>query len=172
MDGTGSAGIRKRRWISLCWLCAALLLPGGCLQDAEDQCFTFDNANDPQASSACVGGEPADTGTGSSSLTIVHVATINEVVVIANTGLADQDMTSWTLENEVSGTDTFTFPGFTLLEGTSVRVHSISGLDDADDLYWDGGDHWDTLDSIVLKDDSGNTIDTCGDGEVCWDKGD
>ena len=153
---------------------ALALLLGGCLEDAEDKCYAFNNTNDPEPSDACVGGEPADTGTGNSTLAIVHVATVNEVVVIANTGLADQDMGSWTLENEDSGlaVDIFTFPSFILPLGDFVRVHSIAGSDDADDLYWDGADHWQTNDSVVLKDDSGGTIDTCSDGEVCWDKGD
>lgn len=172
----GARTAKTRWWPSLAALLAMLLAAsalGGCVQEAEDQCYVYDNPVDTDRSSVCTGGEEAGSGSGSSSVTIVHVATINENVVIINTGLADQDMTGWSLENEVSGlpADIFPFPAFTLLVGEFVRVHSIVGTDDADDLFWDGGDHWDTLDSIALKDDVGNTINTCGDGEVCWDDG-
>ena len=154
---------------------AAVVLLGGCLQDAEDQCYTFENNFDASASSTCVGGEPSETSTTGGSVAIVHVATVNEVVVIVNTGLSDEEMTGWTLTNEVSGdsADIFTFPdAFILGTGDFVLVHSLTGTNDADDLYWDGGDHWDTLDSIAMKDESALTIDTCGDGDTCWDKGD
>lgn len=153
---------------------AAVILLGGCLQDAEDQCFTFNNPNDQNRSDVCVGGESSDPNTTGGNVAIVHVATVNEIVVIANTGLSDEDMTDWTLTNQVSGdtADIFTFPSFLLGPGDFVRVHSITGADDADDLYWDGGDHWDTLDSIAMKDESDLTIDTCGDGDTCWDQGD
>ena len=154
---------------------AAVVLLGGCLNDAEDQCYTFINTNDTIASSICVAGDSSDTDTTGGSVAIVHVATVNEIVVIVNTGLSDEDMTGWTLINDVSGdtADIFTFPdAFILGPGDFVRVHSITGTDDADDLYWDGGDHWDTLDSVAMKDESDLTIDTCGDGDTCWDKGD
>lgn len=155
-------------------LLAAVLLLSGCLQDAEDQCFTFNNTNDTNASSVCLGGESSDSDTTGGGMAIVHVATVNEIVVIANTGLFDEDMTGWTLTNQVSGDDAdiFTFPSFILDQGKFVRVHSIIGTDAANDLYWDEGDHWDTLDSIAMKDESATTIDTCGDGDTCWDKGD
>ena len=166
-DGAGRA-----RRLMLVILAAAALL-GGCLQSAEDQCFTFDNTSDANASSVCAGGESSSSDSSSGNVAIVQVSTVSDVVVISNSGLSDEDLTDWTLTNEVSGdtADIFTFPSFILGDGDFVRVHSITGTDDANDLYWDGGDHWDTLDSIAMKDETDLTIDTCGDGDTCWDDG-
>lgn len=154
-------------------LLAVLLALGGCLQEADDKCFVFDNTADATPSGACVSGESTDTEGSSGTLAIAHVSTQSEVVVIVNTGLVEEDMTGWTLENELSAlpADIFSFPAFILLTGKLVRVHSDIGTDDVDDLYWDGGAHWSTGDRAVLMDEVGSLIDSCTDGDSCWDRG-
>ena len=163
----------RQGWLVLLVLLASALMLSGCLQEAEDKCFTFDNTNDPEASGECTGGEPTETGDSGGTVAIVSVTTLNEVVVISNTGVLDQDMTDWTLENEGSSlpADIYTFPSFVLTAGNFVRVHSDTGTDDADDLYWDGAGHWDGGDTAVLKDELGSPISTCADGDPCWDGG-
>ena len=163
---------RTWRQALLALLASALVL-SGCLQDAEDQCFAFNNTNDAAPSDLCISGESTGTGDSSGSVTIVSVTTLNEVVVISNTGLLDEDMTGWTLSNEASSlaTDIFTFPSFVLAAGQFARVHSDTGTDDADDLYWDGAGHWDAGDTAVLNDENGSPIDSCADGDPCWDGG-
>ena len=171
--GGAGNGRRVAAWGPLLLL-AVLLALGGCLQEADDKCFTFDNTADPANDpSVCTTGEGTDTGGSGGILTIAHVSTQGEVVVIVNTGLLDEDMTGWTLEDELSvlPADTFIFPAFVLLIGKFVRVHSDLGTDDADDLYWDGGIHWEAGDTAVLKDEVGSLIDSCADGESCWDTG-
>lgn len=149
----------------------AVLLLGACLEDAEDKCFTFDNTNDANQTDACVGGEPTDSGSGSSGdLSIALVSAGSDVVIISNSGTTDQDMEGWTLTNEDStgATEVYTFASFTLFTGNIVRVHSTSGSNDIDDLYWDGGSNWITGDTASLIDDTGETISSCDETDACW----
>ncbi len=157
-------------------LLGALLLllgaAGGCLDEAEDTSYAFGseagNPNDP---------DPADTGDTSDdqgNIAIAGVTTLNEVVTIVNGGTVAVTMTGWTLVNEGSNLaeDSFTFPAFTLGAGAYVRVHSDTGSNDADDLYWDGGaGHWAAGDTAVLSNAEGTPIATCSEGDSCWDGG-
>ena len=161
----------KRRPAGLRGLVPALLLLlllGACLEEAEDKCFTFNNPSDPNASSECTGGEGGSGGSG--NVVIFNVSAVDEEVVILNQGILDENMTAWTLENETSGlmVDIFPFPTFTLLAGNGVIIHSATGTNTADDLFWDGGtNHWNTSDTAVLKNDLGTPVDSCVDGVSC-----
>jgi hypothetical protein len=147
-------------------LLAVLLALGGCLQEAEDKCFTFDNPADTSTSDVCVSGEGTGTGTGTASgLAFASIDTANEIVVIVNQGDLPFDMSEWTLEAQDSG-DIFTFPAtFTLQAGNFVRIRSGDGIDDFNDLYWTGADHWtSSIDTATLKDsiaDGSNVILVC-----------
>ncbi|MFC7165129.1 lamin tail domain-containing protein [Halospeciosus flavus] len=58
-----------------------------------------------------------------------------EWVELKNTSGGPLDLTGWTISD--TDTNTYTFPeGFTLPAGESVRVHSGSGTDGTNHLYW------------------------------------
>ena len=145
-----------------------LLLLGACLEEAEDKCFTFNNPSDPNASSECTGGEGSSGSF--SNVVITNVDTVNEVVLLINQGTLDEIMTSWTLKNDTTGlvSDIFTFPPFTLFAGNVVLINSAAGTDLPPNLFWDGGTHWGATDAALLSDDLGNPIDSCADGDPCW----
>ena len=87
-----------------------------------------------------------------------------EYVVIANLGPDPVDMSGWTLQDTPQHRQrapyTFKFPRFILAPGSLVRVHTGSGINDADDLYWGrGAAAWtNTGDTAVLSDERGRKI--------------
>ena len=61
-----------------------------------------------------------------------------EFIEIRNTGGAGQSMKGWTVSDSAATSGhTFTFSDFTLGQGSSVKVHTESGADNATDLFWD-----------------------------------
>ena len=60
------------------------------------------------------------------TITGLSYADDDEWVEVVNPGMASQDFTFWTLEDE--NNNTYLFPeGFVLLPGTAVKVHSRHG---------------------------------------------
>ncbi|MGD1993081.1 MAG: lamin tail domain-containing protein, partial [Anaerolineae bacterium] len=82
-----------------------------------------------------------------------------EYVLIQNYGDA-VEMTGWTLRDEVN--HTYTFPVFTLADGTSVRVWTGPGVDTDTDLYWGRASAiWNNDgDTAYLNDHQGALVDT------------
>lgn len=83
-----------------------------------------------------------------------------EYVLIENRGPGSQDMTNWTLFDELD--HTYTFPdGFVLAGKAFVRVWTKSDRDTSTNLYWGrssavwGNDG----DTAFLSDDTGTVID-------------
>jgi lamin tail-like protein/LGFP repeat-containing protein len=65
---------------------------------------------------------------------------LGEAVFIHNGGAEDVDITGWKLVDFLLHEEhraTFTFPTFTLLSGATVAVHSGSGANDGQNLFWD-----------------------------------
>jgi len=144
-------------------LCAALLALAGCLDEASDKDYDYDNPND---STPSVGSDSAG------GMAIAYVDAFSNVVVIANQAATGQDMEGWSLTNE-DGSQSYAFAGFTLGAGVSVRVHPDDGTDDADDLYVGAGNEidWgngDLNDTAILIDGSGSPVANCRQDEVCW----
>ena len=86
-----------------------------------------------------------------------------EYVVIRNEGTTSVDMSRWRLHDTLvhrGAPYTFTFPRFTLAPSATVRVHTGSGTNDQDDLYW--GRSWavwnNTGDTAVLLDALGGEV--------------
>jgi hypothetical protein len=138
---------------------------GGCLEDAADKSFKFDNENDKTP-------EGGDDQTG--VIAIALVMDLHDIVIIVNQGAADKDLTGWTLEN-ATGTAKFTIPSFELKIAQFVRVHtnvSESKTDTASDLFASAGEtiNWGGSDtnSVVLRDSSGSPVAQCKSGEPCW----
>jgi hypothetical protein len=141
-------------------LTAVLVLASGCLSDAADKDFDFDNPSDTTP-------DEGDDETG--QLVISYVDDASNVVVIVNQSAIDETLTDWTLENDAA-TEVFTFSAFELQSGALARVHESSGTDDGDDLYGHGID-WglgDDNDEANLHDETGTLVDSCSLGESCW----
>lgn len=68
-------------------------------------------------------------------------------------------MNGWTLKNDDSG-DTFTFSGFTLNAGATVRVWTTSGSNSASNLYWGQNQPvWDNGgDCATLRNNQGQVV--------------
>ena len=130
---------------------------GGCLEEAADKDFKFDNPLD---------NTPADGDDDSGALVIAWVDDVADVVTMNNGGTTDQDMTSWTLEDD-DGIDIFTFSTFEFANGQFVRVHTAAGTDGVSDVYGSGID-WSTEDAAHLINESGTTVHTCTMGDSCW----
>jgi phosphatidylserine/phosphatidylglycerophosphate/cardiolipin synthase-like enzyme len=83
-----------------------------------------------------------------------------EYVQIENLGGDGQSMTDWTLRDEAN--HIFTFPGFSLGAGKTVRVWTKDGSDTQTDMYWGSGTAiWNnTGDTAYLRDSQGDLIDT------------
>lgn len=82
-----------------------------------------------------------------------------EYVRIINTSASPVTMTGWRLEDE-GAKHTYIFPTFTLAPGAEVRLWSLSGVDDAANLYWGHRQPiWnDTGDTATLYDASGKEV--------------
>jgi micrococcal nuclease len=82
-----------------------------------------------------------------------------EWVQLQNTGTGPADLGGWVLKDE-SASHRYTFaPGFVLLAGETVTVHTGCGQDTAHDLYWcnQGSAIWNNDgDTVFLLDPSGN----------------
>ena len=146
------------------WLAAALPL-GGCLQDAADTHYKFNNPNDTTPKNGGGNGE-------TSTIAIAYVNELNDIVIVVNQGLIDQDMAGWTLM-ESTQTQVYTFPAITLTTGQFVRVHTkdTTGTDTTSDLYASGGDTVDwnsTNNTAILSDATGSGMDQCDRADPCW----
>ena len=85
-----------------------------------------------------------------------------EWIDILNAGAATTDMSDWSIRDE-STRHRFFFPdGFALDAGSTVRVFSGCGADDASSLYWcDGDPVWNNGgDTAFLVDSDGRFVDT------------
>jgi hypothetical protein len=142
---------------------AALFTPG-CRMEAQDQNYHFNNPLDPDP-------DEEGNGEGTGQLIIAMVNTDPDVVVIVNEGPEDTEISNWTLENDNTPADKYTFSAFTLLSSGFVRVHSTSGTDSDTDLYSSTAPNWGPSspnDVARLKNNSGITIFTCQIGNACW----
>jgi hypothetical protein len=86
-----------------------------------------------------------------------------EWVRIKNTGNKAKKLTGWTLRDKGS-IHVYKFPSFTLKAGKAVKIHTGSGSNDKNDLYW--GQGWfvwnNDGDKATLKNGAGKKKDTCG----------
>jgi hypothetical protein len=85
-----------------------------------------------------------------------------EYVVVKNTASRAKNVRGWYIR-EKKLKRTFTFPGFTLCGGCSVKIHSGHGTNTAADLYWGraAGAWVDSGDKAILHRASGLVQDTC-----------
>jgi len=81
-----------------------------------------------------------------------------EWVEISNQGESDEKMAGWKLEDRQN--HTYTFPDFILKAGSSARVHTGTGSDTSDDLYWNRNTPiWNNDgDTATLIDAAGNIV--------------
>jgi phosphatidylserine/phosphatidylglycerophosphate/cardiolipin synthase-like enzyme len=81
---------------------------------------------------------------------------LEESVLIRNDGAGALDMDGWTLR-DLTLTNVFTFPSFTLPAGAEVRVWTKSGADDGANLFWNRGTAvWNNGgDTAILRDAQG-----------------
>jgi len=84
--------------------------------------------------------------------------TLDEYVLLQNFSSAPQVLTGWTLRDLAE--HTFTFPGFTLPAGGTVRVWTGKGANTTTDLYWGSGTAiWNNNgDMAYLRDAEGNLV--------------
>jgi micrococcal nuclease len=83
----------------------------------------------------------------------------DETVTFENAGDATLDLTGWTV-SDAAGRE-YRFPdGFTLDPGDRVTLHTGSGTDSADDLYWGlGGAVWNNDgDTVTVRDADGEVV--------------
>jgi len=83
----------------------------------------------------------------------------DEYVVFANAGGETLDLSGWTVEDETGAT--YTFPdGFTIEPNASVTLHTGSGTDTAEDLYWNSGSPiWNNGgDTVIVRDHQGTVV--------------
>lgn len=83
-----------------------------------------------------------------------------EWVEIVNEGSAAVNLEGYSLKDAAN--HIYTFPAFTLQPGTTVRLYSGQGQDDASSLYWGlvGEAVWNNSgDSAFLRDSEGNLVD-------------
>jgi hypothetical protein len=81
-----------------------------------------------------------------------------EWVEIANQGSTNESLEGWTLTDQQN--HTYTFKGFTLDAGSSVKVHTGAGSNSMTDLYWGRNSPvWNNDgDMAVLRDAAGNVV--------------
>lgn len=81
-----------------------------------------------------------------------------EWVEISNLGSADANLTGWTLEDAQN--HSYSFPDISLKAGAAVKIHTGTGADTAEDLYWNRSSSvWNNDgDVATLMDASGNII--------------
>jgi non-canonical (house-cleaning) NTP pyrophosphatase len=92
------------------------------------------------------------------AITITGLAIEEGWVEIANPGMASQDFTFWTLNDEDNNTYSFS-EGFVLNPGAIVKVHTGEGNDTQTDLYWSRDDVvWDDGEVATLKDANGEVV--------------
>ncbi|MBI4081412.1 MAG: lamin tail domain-containing protein [Candidatus Lambdaproteobacteria bacterium] len=160
----GTAGIAKAGIARLLLGLALAAALAGCLQEAEDKDYPFNNAADTT---------PSSGGSAAGNVHIVLVAPIQtELVVLANVSTVfDVDIKDWTLSSDKTGTTTevYKFKAFTLFRGQFVRFHSASGSDTSTDVYGTNVDNWISTDTVTLKDNTGIVIDSCAStSQTCW----
>mgnify|MGYP003603617795 CR=1 FL=1 len=92
------------------------------------------------------------------TITGLSYADDDEWVEVVNPGMAIQDFTFWTLEDE--NNNTYSFPeGFVLLPGAAVKVHTGQGNATETDLYWGRDDLvWDEEEVATLKNAAGEIV--------------
>ena len=85
-----------------------------------------------------------------------------EYVVVHNTAAKAKNIRGWFIR-EKKLKHTFTFPGFTLCGGCSVKIHSGHGTNTATDLYWGraAGTWVDSGDTAILHRASGLVQGSC-----------
>ena len=82
-----------------------------------------------------------------------------ETVTIQYKGSSELDLTAWHIKDK-NGND-FIFPPFKLFTNGAVRVHTASGTNTADDLYWGNNKAvWSSGENVVLTDPQGNAQDS------------
>lgn len=81
-----------------------------------------------------------------------------EWVEVNNQGEADLDLAGWTLTDQQN--HTYAFGNFTLTAGASVKIHTGSGSDTINDLYWNRTSSvWNNSgDMATLSDPAGNVV--------------
>jgi hypothetical protein len=131
---------------------------GGCLDEAADRRYDYDNPEDTTPAA----GDDDTLGT----VAIVFVDDLNDVVVIVNGRATDENLENWTLEPQPLG-DPFTLPAADVQSGGFIRVHSEDGEDTSTDLYGAGID-WSVADEAILKDDAGEPVSSCEKAAGCW----
>jgi hypothetical protein len=91
------------------------------------------------------------------SILSVNYTTEDQAVEIANNGTSNISFTGWKLINMMKA-KTYPFPaGFSLIPGTTVKVHSGQGNDTSTDLY-NSKQVWGKADTAILKDASGKIV--------------
>jgi competence protein ComEC len=82
----------------------------------------------------------------------------DEWVEISNLGSADANLAGWTLEDAQN--HSYSFPDISLKAGAAVKIHTGTGTDTAEDIYWNRSTSvWNNDgDVATLMDTSGNII--------------
>lgn len=68
------------------------------------------------------------------TLEVSYLDADDECVVFENNGDSSIDITDWTVQDEAN--NFYIFPTFSLLNGSSVTLHTGSGSDSSTELYW------------------------------------
>lgn len=81
----------------------------------------------------------------------------DEWIDITNQGNEDVSLEGWTLSDQQN--HTYTFKDFVLLGGASVKVHTGSGNDTEEDLYWNKASPvWNNDGDIATLTDAGGNV--------------
>ena len=81
-----------------------------------------------------------------------------EWVEVANNGTIDENLTGWVIQDQQN--HTYSFPDFNLKAGATVKIHSGTGSNSDEDLYWNRSTSiWNNDgDLVTLIDTSGIVI--------------